>query len=116
MYTFSIKSCYSYLNIFSILPPIITLYRLTIATHYGHLYIKYIEITYNISYNGSLYFAIPDVGAAPASRREHIVRDDKIELTEDRGGYNLLAYGLAILLHIYNSLINMRYLHVLPHI
>ena len=53
IYTFSIKSCYSYLNIFSILPPIISLYRLTIATLYRHLYIKYIEITYNISYTGS---------------------------------------------------------------
>jgi len=61
IYTFSIKSCYSYLNIFSILPPIISLYRLTIATHYKHLYIKYIGITYNISYKGSLYFAIPSV-------------------------------------------------------
>ena len=61
MYTFSIKSCYSYLNIFSILPPIIAHCRLTIATHYGHLYIKYIEITYNITYKGSLYFAIPGV-------------------------------------------------------
>jgi hypothetical protein len=36
--------------------------------------------------------------------------------TADRGGYNLFAYALAILLHIYNSLINMRYLHILPHI
>jgi len=61
IYTFSIKSCYSYLNIFSILPPMISLYRLTIVTLYRHLYIKYIEITYNISYNGSLYFAIPGV-------------------------------------------------------
>jgi len=61
IYTLSIKSCYIYLNIFSILPPIIALYRLTIATHYRHLYIKYIEITYNITYKGSLYFAIPGV-------------------------------------------------------
>src|SRR6266436_1452194 len=61
MYTLSIKSCYSYLNIFSILPPIISLYRLTIATLYRYLYIKYIEITYNITYKESLYFAIPDV-------------------------------------------------------
>jgi len=61
IYTFSIKSCYSYLNIFSILLPIISLYRLTIATHYKHLYIKYIGITYNITYKGSLYFAIPGV-------------------------------------------------------
>src|SRR5882762_6665276 len=67
IYTFSIKSCYSYLNILSILPPIITLYRLTIATHYRHLYIKYIEITYNISYKGSLYFAIPGVTATSKS-------------------------------------------------
>src|SRR5882762_11665831 len=61
IYTCSVKSCYSYLNIFSILPPIIALCRLTIVTHYGHLYIKYIEITYNITYKGSLYFAIPGV-------------------------------------------------------
>ena len=53
----SIKSCYSYLHIFYILPPIISLYTLTIATLYKHLYIKYIEITYK----GSLYFAIPNV-------------------------------------------------------
>ena len=46
---------------FSILLPIISLYRLTIGTLYRHLYIKYIEITYNITYKGSLYFAIPDV-------------------------------------------------------
>ena len=61
IYTFSVKSCYSYLNIFSILLPIISLYRLTIVILYRHLYIKYIEITYNITYKGSLYFAIPDV-------------------------------------------------------
>src|SRR6266436_8564662 len=61
IYTFSAKSCYSYLNIFSILLPIISLYRLTIVILYRHLYIKYIEITYNITYKGSLYFAIPDV-------------------------------------------------------
>ena len=60
-YTFSVKSCYSYLNIFSILLPIVSLYRLNIATLYRHLYIKYIEITYNITYKGSLYFVIPDV-------------------------------------------------------
>jgi len=34
----------------------------------------------------------------------------------DRGGYKLSTYALAILLHIYNSLINMIYLHILPHI
>ena len=48
-------------GVFSILPPIISLYTLAIATLYRHLYIKYIEIAYNISYKGSLYFAIPDV-------------------------------------------------------
>ena len=64
-YTFSVKSCYSYLNIFSILLPIVSLYRLNIATLYRHLYIKYIEITYNITYKGSLYFVIPDVISAP---------------------------------------------------
>jgi hypothetical protein len=37
-------------------------------------------------------------------------------LTADRGGYNLSAYVLAILVHIYNSLINMGCLHILPHI
>ena len=36
--------------------------------------------------------------------------------TADRGGYNLSAYALAILVHIYNSLINMRYLHIFQHI
>jgi hypothetical protein len=36
--------------------------------------------------------------------------------TADHSGYKLSAYALAILLHIYNSLINMRYLHILLHI
>jgi len=81
MYTFSIQSCYSYLNIFSILPPIITLYRLTIATHYRHLYIKYIEITYNITYKGSLYFAIPSVLLWDAFARGAFVRNDVVALT-----------------------------------
>ena len=36
--------------------------------------------------------------------------------TVARGGYNLSAYALAILVHIYNNLINMRCLHILPHI
>src|ERR1700733_10765035 len=36
--------------------------------------------------------------------------------TVDRSGYNLSAYALAILVHIYNSLINMGCLHILPHI
>jgi len=68
IYTFSIKSCCSYLNIFSILPPIISVYRLTIATLYKHLRIKYIEITYNVAYKGSLYFAIPDVSDSAHGR------------------------------------------------
>jgi hypothetical protein len=34
----------------------------------------------------------------------------------DRGGYNLSAYALAILVHIYNSLINTGCLHILLHI
>ena len=34
----------------------------------------------------------------------------------DHGGYNLSAYALAILVHIYNSLINMGCLHILLHI
>ena len=36
--------------------------------------------------------------------------------TADHGGYNLSTYALAILVHIYNSLINMGCLHILPHI
>jgi hypothetical protein len=36
--------------------------------------------------------------------------------TADHGGYNLSAYPLAICVHIYNSLINMGCLHILPHI
>jgi len=36
--------------------------------------------------------------------------------TADCDGYNLSAYALAILVHIYNRLINMRCLHILPHI
>ena len=61
IYTFSIKSCNSYLNIFSILPPITAFYRLTIVSLQGHLYTKYIQITYNITYKGSLDFGIPGV-------------------------------------------------------
>ena len=61
IYTFSIKSRHSYLNIFSIFLPIVSLYRLPIVTFYRHLYIKYIWITYNIANKGSLYFGIPDV-------------------------------------------------------
>src|ERR1700733_882983 len=40
----------------------------------------------------------------------------KCHSTADRGGYNLSTYALAILVHIYNSLINMGCLHILPHI
>ena len=55
IYTFSIKSHYSYLNTFSTFPPITTFYRLTIVSFYRHLYTKYIQITYK----GSLDFGIP---------------------------------------------------------
>jgi hypothetical protein len=34
----------------------------------------------------------------------------------DCNGYNLSTYELAILVHIYNSLINMGCLHILLHI
>jgi hypothetical protein len=61
IYTFSIKSHHSYLNKFSILLPITTFYRLTIVSLYRHLYTKYIQITYNIAYKGSLDFGIPGV-------------------------------------------------------
>jgi hypothetical protein len=61
IFTFSIKSCHSYPNIFSIMPPITALYRLTIVSVYMHLYTKYICVTYNVAYNGSLYFGIPGV-------------------------------------------------------
>jgi hypothetical protein len=60
-YILSIKSHYSYLNIFSILLPITTFYRLTIVSLYRHIYTKYIQITYNITYKGSLDFAIPSM-------------------------------------------------------
>lgn len=40
-----------------------SLYRLTIVTLYRHLYVKYIGITYNITYKGFLYFDIPGAGA-----------------------------------------------------
>ena len=69
IYTFSIKSHHSYLNKFSILLPITTFYRLTIVSLYRHLYTKYIQITYNITYKGSLDFGIPGVSAK--SLREH---------------------------------------------
>jgi len=61
IYTLSIKSPYSYLNIFSIMLPITSSYRLTVVRFYRHLYTKYIWITYNIIYKGSLYFGIPGV-------------------------------------------------------
>ena len=41
--------------------PITTFYRLTIVSLYKHLYTKYIQITYNITYKGSLDFGIPGV-------------------------------------------------------
>jgi hypothetical protein len=34
----------------------------------------------------------------------------------DHGGFKFITYVLAILWHIYSSLINMRCLHILPHI
>jgi hypothetical protein len=43
---------------FSIMLPIISPYRLTSVSLYRHLYTKYIWITYNITYKGSLYFGI----------------------------------------------------------
>jgi hypothetical protein len=55
----SVKSHYSYLNIFSILPPITAFYRLTIVSLNRHIYTKYIRVTYNITYKGSLDFGIP---------------------------------------------------------
>ena len=61
IYTLSIKRPYSYLDIFSIMLPIASPYRLTIVSFYRHLYKKYIWITYNITYKGSLYFGIPGV-------------------------------------------------------
>jgi hypothetical protein len=41
--------------------PITSPYRLTVVCFYRHLYTKYIWITYNITYKGSLYFDIPGV-------------------------------------------------------
>jgi hypothetical protein len=41
--------------------PINTFYRLTIVSLYRYLYTKYIWITYNITYKGSLDFGIPGV-------------------------------------------------------
>ena len=38
IYIFSIKSHYSYLNTFTILPPIVFIYRLTIVSFYKHIY------------------------------------------------------------------------------
>jgi len=37
-------------------------------------------------------------------------------VTADHGGFKFIAYVLTILWHIYSSLINMRSLHILPHI
>jgi hypothetical protein len=36
--------------------------------------------------------------------------------TADRNEYYMYTYALAIFLHIHSSLINMRCLHILPHI
>ena len=36
--------------------------------------------------------------------------------TADHGGFKFITYVLTILWHIYNSLINMRSLHILPRI
>ena len=35
--------------------------------------------------------------------------------TADHGGFKFITYVLTILWHIYSSLINMRCLHILPH-
>jgi len=50
------------------------------------------------------------------SRKSYKVHLRALSNMADRSGNNLLAYALAILLRIYNSLINMRYLHILLHI
>jgi hypothetical protein len=42
--------------------------------------------------------------------------DGIVSIMGDHGGYNLSAYALAIHVHIYNSLINVGCLHILPHI
>jgi hypothetical protein len=36
--------------------------------------------------------------------------------TADHGGFKFIAYVLTIFWHIYSSLINMRSVHILPHI
>ena len=61
IYALSMKSSYSYLNISSIMLPITSPYRLTIVSLYRHLYTFCIQITYNITYKGALYFGIPSV-------------------------------------------------------
>ena len=54
IYRNSINYFYSGFYILSIIFLIWTIYTLTIVILYRHLYIKYIEITYNITYKGSL--------------------------------------------------------------
>ena len=61
IYALSMKSSYSYLNIFSIMLLMTSPYRLSIVSFYRHFYTKCIQITYNITYKGSLYFGIPSV-------------------------------------------------------
>jgi hypothetical protein len=59
-----------------------------------------------------------DLGVTIEESRAVLVHRPNAEVvyTADRGGYNLSTYALAILVHIYNSLINMGCLHILPHI
>jgi hypothetical protein len=49
----------------SIFPPIASLYRLSIVSLDRYLYTKSIQITYNITYKGSLYFGNPGVCISP---------------------------------------------------
>ena len=86
----------------------------------GHLVLPGLlqDITYSII-NGNILFACSNnTSAFFVTVGIGIIWPFFLDLadpTTDHGGYKLFAYALAILLHIYNSLINMRYLCIFPH-
>ena len=104
IYTFSIKSHYSYLNIFSILLPITAFYRLTIVSLYRHLYTKYIWVTDNIIYKGSLDFGIPGVSPWwPHSQPILQINDKK----EEKTYFCSLLYYMLPSIHTQSRMINI---------
>ena len=71
--------------------PITSPYRLTVVCFYRHLYTKYIWITYNIIYKGSLYFDIPGVSCS------HLLKYMVGELMEEKQTIDALALKATLL-------------------